>query len=442
MPSNITLRTGAWFGDKHIELQMPSEWKVDVLWPETPTLLKSEQLERILDRPVGQVSIKELCKGKSKPIIIVDDLNRPTPVSQVMPLLLKRIWNSGIPEKNVTIIMACGTHGHPDQKAWVKKIGGDAVSASRLIMHDCFRDGIKIGATTFGTPVFVNKAVLEGDLVIGVGGIYPNHTAGFGGGSKLALGVLGIRTIYHLHFRHKMSGWGTNGVDNGFRRELDEIAGMIGMNMSISMIIDADRNIIQMYCGDQKEYFNDAVKYYRNIFSTHEPKEADVIISNAYPNDLSLTFARMKGFLPLNNCNSWASRVGIASCSEGLGLHNIFPFINRPRFCKSRHVFSRLSIMSPGEIINKGVEVLNRKMKSSSNKIFGPRKASGKEIDKIVNPIWLYRPGDHSVKLPSFVPGINIRSEWSEILEAIRNEQGNRDNLRVLIYPCAFLQIF
>ena len=431
MPSIITLRTGAWFGDKHIELQIPSEWNVDVLWPVTPSRLNSEQLERILDQPVGQPSIEELCKGKSKPIIIVDDLNRPTPVSQVMPLLLKRLWNSGIPKQNVTIIMACGTHGHPDQNAWVKKVGVDAVSSSRLIMHDCYRDVIKIGATTLGTPVFVNKAVIEGDLVIGVGGIYPNHTAGFGGGSKLALGVLGISTIYSLHFRHKISGWGTNGVDNGFRRELDEIAGMIGMNMSISMMIDADRNIIQMYCGDQKEYFNDAVKYYRTIFSTLGPKEADVIISNTYPNDSSLTFARMKGFLPLDNCNSRASRVGIASCSEGVGLHNIFPFVNRPRFYRSRHVIRRLSVMSPGEIIKKGVEVL-----------FRHRKASGTEIDKWVNPIWLYRPGDHSEKLPPFVPGINITSEWSEILKAIRNEQGNRDHLRVLIYPCAVLQIF
>ena len=442
MSSILTLRTGAWFGDGKIELPMPSEWEVDVLRPVTPTPLKNEQLERILDQPVGQASIEELCKGKSKPVIIVDDLNRPTPISTVMPLLLKRIWDSGIPKHNVTIIMATGTHGHPDQNAWLKKIGAEAVSSSRLLIHDCFRDVIKIGVTTHGTPVFVNKAVMEGDLVIGIGGIYPNLTAGFGGGSKLALGVLGIRTIYKLHFRHKMSGWGLNEVDNSFRRELDEIAGMIGMNMSISMMIDADRNIIQMYCGIQREYFHEAVKNYCNIFTTRKPDEADVVISNSYPNDLSLTFARIKGFMPLESCNSGASRVAIASCSEGVGLHNVFPFVNMPRFHRVRHILRRISSMSPGETMSKTVEVIRRKMKSPMNKNSNQRMASAPGIGKSEYPVWLYRPGDHSVELPSFIPGINITSNWVEILEAIRREQGNRKNLKVLVYPCAFLQIF
>lgn len=442
MPSIIKLRTGAWFGDNQIELPIPSEWEVDVLTPVTPPPLQSEQLERILDHPVGQSSIEELCKGKANPVIIVDDLNRPTPASLIMPLLLKRIWNSGIPKKNITIIMATGTHGHPDQKAWLKKIGEDAVATSRLIIHDCFRDVTKIGLTTLGTPVFVNKAVMEGDLVIGVGGIYPNLTAGFGGGSKLALGVLGIRTIYNLHFRHKMSGWGVSEINDGFRDELDEIAGMIGMNMTVSLLIDADRNIIQAYCGDQRKYFKDAVKYYRNMFGTVKPKESNVIISNTYPNDLSLTFAQMKGFEPLKNCNPGTSRVAVASCSEGVGLHNIFPFVNTPRFHRVRHVLRRISIMSAGETMSKTVEVMKRNLTSRLKDNAGRRMASAAGIGKSANPVWLYRPGVHSVALPSFIPGIHVTSKWVEILEAIRREQGNRKNLKALIYPCAFLQIF
>jgi len=441
MISSTTLRTGAWYGDKEIELRTPSGWDIKVLWPATPPPLTNEDLAIRLERPVGQISFKKMCEGKSRPIIIVDDLNRPTPTARVMPLLLKCLSDAGIPKQNITILMATGSHGEPRPDAMLKKVGPEAASSCRLLIHDCFRNVKQIGKTTFGTPVLVNQAVMECDMVIGVGGIYPNHTAGFGGGSKLALGILGIRTIYHLHFRHKVAGWGVSNSNNTLRRELDEIAGMIGMNTTLCLVIDADRNIIQMYCGDQRKYFQEAITFYRETFRTSLPADAEVIISNTYPNDLSLTFARMKGFVPLNSCKSGTSRIAIASCSEGLGLHNIFPFVNVPRFHWPQHITRRLSVMSPGEILCKTGGVLKRKVRARFKNSPLRRMTLKNAVERPVNPIWLYRPGDQAEKLLSHVPGIHIVSEWSEIVEAIRKEQANRNSLKVLIYPCAFLQL-
>ena len=422
-------------------MRTPSNWDINVLWPATPPPLTAEEMASRLEQPVGQVSFKKMCEGKSRPIIIVDDLNRPTPTARVMPLLLKCLCDSGIPIQNVTILMGTGTHGEPRPDAMLKKVGAEAASSCRLLIHDCFRDVKLIGKTTFGTPVFVNQAVMECDVVIGVGGIYPNHTAGFGGGSKLALGILGIRTIYHLHFRHKVAGWGGSNINNTLRQELDEIAVMIGMNTIISLVIDADRNIIQMYCGDQRKYFPEAVALYRKTFRTCLPADADVIISNAYPNDLSLTFARMKGFMPLTSCKGGTSRIAIASCSEGLGLHNIFPFVNVPRFHRPKHIMRRLSVMSPVEILCKSADLLNRKIKARLKKIPMLQMALKTAVERPLNPIWLYRPGDQTEKMSSHVLGIYIVSEWLKIVEAIQKEQANRDSLIVLVYPCAFLQL-
>jgi hypothetical protein len=292
----------------------------------------------------------------------------------------------------------------------------------------------KIGRTSYGTPVWVNKAVKDSDVVIGVGGIYPNHTAGFGGGSKLALGILGIDSRYHLHFRHKGIFWGDINTDITFRRELDEIAKLIGMDTTISLIIDADRNIIKMYSGDQRQYFSEAVSFYHELFCTAKPESADVVISNTYPNDLSLTFARMKGFVPLSCCGKGVSKIAIASCNEGLGLHNIWPFINVPRFQKVKHYWRLLSVMSLGKIIGK----IFRKICRVLQRV--PRSQLSDDL-KPLNPVWLYRTGDDVEKLPTCVPGINITSDWSEILEAVSKEQSNRENLKVLVYPCAFLQL-
>ena len=58
---------------------------------------------------------------------------------------------------------------------------------------------------------------------MGIGGVYPNYTAGFGGGSKLVLGVLGYRSIKDLHFRHRGMGWGRHEEGDPLRTDLNEI---------------------------------------------------------------------------------------------------------------------------------------------------------------------------------------------------------------------------
>src|SRR5690242_3463700 len=53
------------------------------------------------------------------------------------------------------------------------------------------------------------------------------------------------------------------------------------------------------------------------------------------------------------------------------------------------------------------------------------------------NPIWVYRVTNaRQVVLPN-VAGVKISSSWSDILEVIGQEQGRREPLKVVIYPCA-----
>src|SRR5215469_13954033 len=222
--STTQLRTGAWYGDEIIRLDFPLNWDICEKWPTTPPPLTDAEIAAALESPVGQSSIRQMCQQKSRPLIIVDDLNRPTPASRVLPLLLRQMDEAGISAKHVRILMAGGTHGKARMDAMSKKVGAEAAGSCQLIAHDPKVDLIELGTTSFGTPIIVNKEVAASDFIVGIGGIYPNHTAGFGGGSKLALGVLGMRSIMHLHYRHKALGWGMLDADNTFRKDLDEIA--------------------------------------------------------------------------------------------------------------------------------------------------------------------------------------------------------------------------
>lgn len=436
MLSEKQLRTGAWYGDWPLSLDFPADWDVTTLWPRTPPPLTDDQISEVLEQPVGQPPIRYICRGKSRPLLIIDDLNRPTPVARLMPFLLRHFKDGGIPAQAIRILVATGTHGAPRIDTLQKKVGPEAASSCQILVHDPTHNLVEIGRTSSGTRVVVNEEVIASDFVVGVGGIYPNHSAGFGGGSKLALGVLGYGSIRHLHYRHQSVGWGSLQSDNGFRKDLDEIARMIRLNTMISLQVDADREVVRVACGNHFLYYRDEVAFCRQTFSAPMPEDADVVISNAYPNDLSLTFVRKKGTTPLRYCDSGVSRIAIAACTEGVGHHGLFPFMNRPRFHRQRQIARRLSVMKPGEITRKIGLSLYRSLRA---------KLMGNGVSQVTRkeeeyPIWLYRPGSHSETLPPQIPGIRVSDSWSEIVKAVQREQAGKENLKVLLYPCAPLQ--
>lgn len=418
-------------------LDLPGDWEVVTHWPSTPSPQSDDDIIALLETPVGQPPIRELCRGKSRPLIIVDDLNRPTPAARIIPFVLRHLQDDDIPPERVTILVAAGTHGAPTADGVAKKVGPEAVSRCRVLVHDSRARSQKVGVTSAGTPVLVNPAVLAGDFLVGIGGVYPNYTAGFGGGAKLALGVLDRKSILHLHYAHRSMN-GAYNADNSFRRDIAEIAAMIGLNTTISVHVDEGRNIVRLRCGDHRQYYSEAAAFSLETYQAPPPGDADVVIANTYPEDLSLLFARMKGFAPLRRAKPAASLVAIAGCTEGLGSHGLFPELARTPMTGARDLVRRLKVMPFGEIVRKASAKLMRNTGSTS-----PHENASDSAETAVvnhNPIWLYLSSPPQRPLPKVAPGMRITQSWAEILAAIRREQGDRKRLKVAIYPCAPLQ--
>lgn len=420
------IRTGAWHGGATLDVPFPANWDVKIWWPSTPPALTDREVEESLDRPIGQPPIRDACRGRARALIIIDDLNRPTPVDRVMPIVLRHLREGGISANTVRILLSAGTHAAPHSDCVWKKVGAEAALACQILIHDAKRDCVTIGRTSSGIPVSVDKAVLASDFVMGIGGVYPNHTAGYGGGSKLALGVLGLRTIKSLHFRYRPIGWGLWQDSSPFRTDLNEIAKMIRFETMISVQINADREIIRATCGDHFLFQKDEVAFAQHYFSAPSPEEADVVISNAYPNDLSVTAAIQKGTAPLRRTRSGGSRILIASCAGGAGHHGLFPVMNQPPCLRALQIARHVSVMKPGELARAVVRRLRR----------GP----GHRDTTVSKPIWFYRPGDQTPNVHWNIPGYRLLNSWSDVLLAVEREQGIGKQLKVFCYPCAPLQ--
>jgi nickel-dependent lactate racemase len=427
----VALRTAAWYGDRPLPLELPAGWRVTTLRPSTPPPLDDHQIALALERPVGQPPLRELARGRSRPLVIVDDPTRPTPAGRVLPVVLLHLAEAGIPAGAVRVLVATGTHGPPRPEALAAKVGPEAAAACRLLVHDHTRDLARVGRTSFGTPVLVNREVLASDLVIGVGGVYPQHSTGFGGGAKLALGVLGKRSIVALHYRHPSMD-GSYEVANDFRRDLDQVAAMVGLHTSVSVHVDADRRPVRVVCGDHRRYYPEAVAFSLWAYRAPGPGDADVVIANAYPIDVSLTFMRSKGVSPLLLAKPGASRVLVSACSEGGGHHGLFPFVDAPRRQGLLHLARTVSAR-PGTVPAKAARRLRAALRRG--------RGGGSAAPGGGRPIWLHVPGRPAVDLPAEIPGMTALGAWPEVLARIDAEQGHRPGIEVAVYPCAPLQV-
>ncbi len=440
MTEHLRLRTAAWYGDRELMLRVPSRWQVEMLWPRTPPPLRPEQIVEALERPIGQPPIRELARSKRRPVIVCDDLTRPTPANLVIPHLLQQLEDAGIAREDVTIVVGGGTHRPPGREQVLRKVGLEA-AGSRLLAHDCNNDVLRVGRTSFGTPVLLNRLVATADLVVGVGGVYPQHSVGFGGGSKLALGVLGKRSIIALHYGHP-SVAGTYDVDNDFRRDLDEIAEMAGLRTIVTLHVNADREVVRAVSGDHRAYYQDAVAFSREAYAARVPGDADVVIVNGYPMDVSLTFTRSKGMAPLYQTGPGASRVLVAACPEGLGYHALFPFLNGSRFERQLHQLRRLSVVRPSALPGKVGRLAGRLVARVAARRAPIRSAVEQtaRLAPVRLPIHLYRPDSGPSDLPEYIPGLQLQTSWADTLAGVEGEQKGKQRVNVVVYPCAALQ--
>jgi lactate racemase len=432
--SEAELRTAAWYGDRPLTLAFPEDWRLRILAPQTPPPLPEEEIAEALERPVGQPPIRELARGRSRPLVVIDDLTRPTPAECVLPAVLRQLAEAGIPSGSVSILIASGAHGPAERGAMEKKVGPQAARSCRLLAHDHKGDLLRVGRTSFGTPVIVNREVSNSDFVLGIGGIYPQHSTGFGGGSKLAMGVLGTRSISALHYRHKSMA-GSYETDNDFRRDLDQVARLIGLEVTISMQIDANREPIRVVSGDPARYYDEEVAFAKRAYRAPPPGAADLVISNAYPIDVSLTFMRSKGVIPLLYAAPHASRIIVSACPEGIGHHALFPFMDPPRLFRQRHI-ARVAVNAPGALPGKVAGRVARRIRRGRSQNGGPVGETTRR-----SPIWLHPPGRPDASLPREIPGMRAVYSWHEALAKVHEEQGRRQELNVVIYACAPLQV-
>lgn len=212
--------------------------------------LAEELISQALDLEIGNL----LSRGQ-KISIIVDDITRPTPTKLILKILGNYFREYGVAWENVKVIFAYGGH-RQHTKAEIDFLLGDNKPNYQIIHHDANDKSklIYLGTTNRGTPLWVNKDVVEADLRILSGSIKPHNQAGFtGGGKAIVPGCAGIETIIANHsFKNVSDPNAVVGVikDNPIREDIEEVLKKLGPSYLVNVTLNQNKEIINCVAGD------------------------------------------------------------------------------------------------------------------------------------------------------------------------------------------------
>ncbi len=316
------------------ELELPVGWDIDVISPQRVAIPpRLPLIESALDAPTGGSTLEGIVSTKlrEKPgrtCIICEDLTRYSPTDEILPLLLNRLNNAGVPDEDVFVVMALGTHRPMTDAEIEAKIGSE--TKARVEVHNSeFRDKrglVRVGS--FGDhPLWLDRRVAEASVRIGVGSVVPNPVSGWSGGAKIMIpGVTGEETVRGFHlssheFRENMFGQEMTSS----RELMESLVGQIGLDFVVNSVYTPEGQIYAVLCGDFVEAQRVAIRRAKEVYGSPARRRSGLVISNAYPAETDLWQAGKAFHSGDLVAEDGGEVVAVASCPEGIGPHKGLP---------------------------------------------------------------------------------------------------------------------
>ena len=317
------------FGKRGLELELPQGHHYVILEARSARPLEDARgtIEKALDHPVGCPALTELARSKQTAAISVCDITRPSPNRIVLPPVLERLEKAGIPQENITILIATGLH-RPATEAEVREILGEEIAGRyRWANHRARQldEHRFLGRTSSGTPVYIDERFVSADLHLTLGFIEPHLMLGFSGGRKLiAPGLAARQTIEHLHSpRFMRDPHAVEGSidDNPLHRELLEIARMVGHDFIVDVALARDRRIAGVFAGHPEQAHRQGVEFVSKVMLETLPAPVDAVITTGAGYPLDLTFYQsIKGVTAAAHIVKPCGAILLAAaCEEGAG---------------------------------------------------------------------------------------------------------------------------
>ncbi len=257
---------------------------------------------KALRDPIDSKPLADIVRPGDKIAIVVSDETRLCYTDQFLPVIIAELNANGIPDSDIDIVIATGTHREQTPEEDILVLGEEMVKRFRIHQHDC-RDKENLvykGTTSRGNKVYINKIVANADKIIATGAVTLHPMAGFGGGRKAIVpGVAGLETINHNHVLAlaEKPGDGCNPnvttaklEGNPFHEDLTECVEFVNPDFLVDVVLTSDGGLYEVVAGNWKTAFYKGCKDLLEISGIPITELADVVIASGggYPKDINL----------------------------------------------------------------------------------------------------------------------------------------------------------
>jgi len=263
----------------------------------------------------------------------VDDYTRNTPVPLILPLLLERLHRAGVADDHITLLVATGTHRPCTEEELRRKVGEEVWARYRIVQHDCLerQSQVYLGLTSRGTPVWVNRLVVETDRLFGIGHIDPSDYAGYAGGHKLLVpGVAALETVDANHSLAALSFQQFGRLDLPCRQDIDEAGALVRSDLFINVVLCQGGQIAGAFAGSPAHIHPVGVALARQVYEVECAAPVDAAIASAYPYDIDFYQAIRALEYASNIVRPGGAILLVAPCQDGVGSPEFYRLLAEP----------------------------------------------------------------------------------------------------------------
>lgn len=294
--------------------------------------LSDAEMGVAIDNPLDSQPLEDILSPGESVLVVVSDATRATASAQVVNLLVRRLISLGVAPSDLRVIFATGIHRKVTDAEKRELLTPFITQRVRTIDHDAddASQHVTLGTTERGTPVEVNRALVEHSHVILTGAVNFHYFAGFTGGRKsVCPGLASARTVAATHLRAldfetggRRAGVGTGRLDgNAVHEECERVAAEIAPSFLINTVVDERGRATRLYAGDWRAAHRLACAEFAGTHAIKIAEKRPVVVASCggSPHDINLIQAHKALDMATYACAEGGHVILVAECADGLG---------------------------------------------------------------------------------------------------------------------------
>ncbi|MBP2638902.1 MAG: larA 4 [Firmicutes bacterium] len=279
------------YGNKELTLSLPEKQILHVIEGKQVEAITDipAAVKAVLANPTGTLPLKQIVKKGDKVCLIASDITRGWVRNDLfLPPLLDELNAAGVPDSDITLVVALGAHRHHTDQENITTYGQTVVDRIKIEQSYALdtEDFVKLGTTSQGVDTCIYKTVAEADKVILTGGIVYHLMAGFGGGRKSIMpGVSAYASIQgnHSFCLHDVVGQGISPAcisgkldGNKMHENIMEMAAMLKPAFLFNAVLTPEGKFAKFVAGHWADAWLEGCKAVEDIFGVPITAKADL----------------------------------------------------------------------------------------------------------------------------------------------------------------------